>query len=374
MTHGIVYREPGAYSSFPHVVRMKSGRLALVFRRAGPMSAQAALDGLTTHHDPDSSIQITFSDDDGATWTEPRTAYRSSFGVNDPALTVLRDGTLLLRFVALEIVTTRKASNIRGRQIFSHRVEHGLVATVIGNMVCRSSDEGQTWREVCVSDPDGIEGGCGRDPIIVMPDDSLLMPLYTGSPRRSEIAWVIRSFDDGYTWHQPTVIMCDPRGSQSQQQGINFSETSLHHFGNGHLLALTRADETFYTDAGDFVPVGGLGELRTAQSMDGGLSWTLPRQTGIYGTPGSLVALNDGRLMATYGYRRHPYGVRCCFSVDHGRSWNVGTEVIVRNDAPSWDCGYPFSLELAPGRILTVYYLSDDKGVRHVASSHWELP
>jgi sialidase-1 len=373
MKHSIICKEDNSYLSFPHISRLNSGRLVVVYRKAGVMSAKAALEGLTTHHDPDSSIFIIYSEDEGVSWSRPRKIYKSQYGVNDPALTVLQDGTCLLRFVLLEIQKVSAKINLHNRPIFSHRVEHGLVATVIGNMVLSSSNEGESWSELGISDPPGIVGGCSRDPILEMPDGSLLMSLYTGSPRRTEISWVIRSFDKGKTWHNPVMIMSDPNGDVSQQQGINYSETSLFHFGNGKLMALTRADETFFTKAGEFVQVGGIGELRASWSHDCGLSWTFPAKTGIFGTPGSLIKLNDGRMLATYGYRAPPYGVRCCFSIDQGNSWDVKNELIIRDDAPTWDCGYPFSIEISPAKILTVYYIADELGCRHIAATHWSL-
>lgn len=375
MKHFTIYKEPGFYISFPHIVYLPSGKLALVFRKASKFSADAAIAGVVTHHDPDSSIEIVLSEDDGQTWSEKsRTIYKSKYGVNDPSLTVLSDGGLLLRFVALEVVPTRQVRSLNGRRIFSHRVEHGLVATVVGNMVCHSADDGVTWQELGISDAPGLTNACSRDPILEMSDGSLLMPVYTGSPQRSEIAWVIRSFDQGATWYEPTIIMCDPKGERSPQQGINFSETSLVHLGNGELLALTRSDESFHTSNDEFVPVGGVGELHSSRSYDSGLSWEFPRRTGIFGTPGALALLNNGLLLATYGYRKTPFGVRCCISRDKGRTWDIDQRVVIRDDAPTWDCGYPFTVELKNGSLLTVYYLADSSGNRHIAGTIWRLP
>jgi hypothetical protein len=207
-----------------------------------------------------------------------------------------------------------------------------------------------------------------------MPDGSWLAPVYTGAPQRSDISWVVRSFDRGRHWCEPIRIMSDESGRFSQLQGLNFNETSLIDLGSGHMLAMVRADGAFHTSGDEFMPVGGVGELHTAESFDSGLSWTAPRRTGLWGQPGSILRLASGDILCTYGYRRTPFGVRCALSRDGGRSWAPDREVIVRDDSASWDCGYPFSIELAPGRIFTVYYLTDRSGVRHVAGTHWELP
>ena len=48
-------------------------------------------------------------------------------------------------------------------------------------------------------------------------------------------------------------------------------------------------------------------------SEDDGFSWTPPKWTNIWGYPPELIALQDGRYLMVYGYRRPPYGVRGSF-------------------------------------------------------------
>jgi len=166
--------------------------------------------------------------------------------------------------------------------------------------------------------------------------------------------------------------MSDVKGQASQLQGINYNETSLLSLGDGEMIAMVRADATFHTED-EFMPVGGVGDLCLARSYDGGLSWTLPVRTGIWGQPGSLIKLSDGRLLATYGYRKKPFGVRCTISEDKGRTWNNSEEIVIRNDCPTWDCGYPFTIQLGKHSLFTVYYFVDSEGTRHIAGTHWEL-
>jgi sialidase-1 len=373
MKHVVIWKETDRYCSFPHVAYLPNGNLAVTFRRASKFSADAARNGVATHHDPDSSIEMVESTDHGRTWpTESlRTVYKSKYGVNDPSLTVLKDGTILNRFVALDIRPSRGFSP-PPKKIFSHRVEHGLLTQVVGNLVVRSKDNGKTWSEVGLANTDETGPSCSRDPIVEMPDGSWLMPVYTGAPQRADISWVVRSFDFGKTWCEPIRIMSDENGRFSQLQGINYNETSLLHLGNGEMLAMVRADASFHTDDG-FMPVGGVGDLCSARSFDGGLSWTPPSRTGMWGQPGSIMQLSDGRILCTYGYRRKPYGVRCCLSTDRGKTWDVKNEIVVRDDSPTWDCGYAFSIELKDGGIFTVYYFTDDAGTRFVSGTHWNL-
>ncbi len=374
MKHTLIYREQDAYCSFPHVAYMPDGRLAVTFRRAGRMSADAAKNGVATHHDPDSSIRIIFSEDEGESWhtDSMRTVYDTQYGVNDPAMTVLADGTILNRFVVLDIRPTSEMTE-PPKKIFSHRVEHGLVTQVVGNLVMQSKDNGQSWQEVGLDTVPEIGPSCSRDPIVEMPDGSWLAPVYTGAPQRSDISWVIRSFDKGRNWCAPVRIASDDNGIHSELQGVNYNETSLLHLGNGEMLAMVRADTSFHTTNGEFMPVGGVGKIVAVHSKNGGMCWTPPQETGIWGQPGSVMQLRNGDLLCTYGYRKAPFGIRCCLSKDRGQTWLMDREIIIRDDNPTWDCGYAFSIELKDGRIFTVYYMVDEDGIRHIMGTHWTL-
>ena len=374
MNQTIVYKNASLYCSFPSVGKMRSGKLIVVFRAAGVFSVKAALAGSVTHHDADSAIFMSVSEDEGETWSDPIEIFRGvgTNGVNDPAITVLSDDSLLLRFVSLDVFDSKTFNRGADQNIFAHRVEHGTVCCIRGNQILRSFDEGRTWVDLGISNSEFLRDGCSRDPILELSDGSLLMSYYRGQPVRTEESWLVRSFDGGHSWVQPTLIAsAGEDGSKSQQHGINYSETSIVILENNRLLALCRADESFCTVSGDFVPVGGLGYLRTSVSQDAGLSWSPLLNTGIYGTPGSLCVLSTENIVATYGYRSFPYGVRAVLSNDGGLSWNLDREIILDQGSCSWDCGYPSTIALSSGKLLTVYYANDSEGVRFIASVKW---
>ncbi len=77
-------------------------------------------------------------------------------------------------------------------------------------------------------------------------------------------------------------------------------------------------------------------------------------------------------LVAVYGYRLPPYGVRAAVSEDEGQTWQP--EIIVRDDGGSWDLGYPQAVESSRGKVMVAYYFNSrndriqaDGGVRHIA-------
>lgn len=88
------------------------------------------------------------------------------------------------------------------------------------------------------------------------------------------------------------------------------------------------------------------------------------------GNPPSLVRLVDGRLVCVYGYRAPAYGMRAKVSDDEGASW--GPEIVLRDDARTWDFGYPRSVVRPDGMIVSVYYYTTaDLPEQHIAATIW---
>ena len=111
------------------------------------------------------------------------------------------------------------------------------------------------------------------------------------------------------------------------------------------------------------------------ESKDEGKSWTFKNRavpnTGRGGNPPTLNQLSDGRLVMIYGYRDQPYGIRARISTDQGDTW--GEEIILREDAGSFDIGYPRTVVLPNDTIVTAYYYSDAIGAPcYIACTVWK--
>ena len=46
-------------------------------------------------------------------------------------------------------------------------------------------------------------------------------------------------------------------------------------------------------------------------------------------------------------------------------------EIVIRADGANRDLGYPSSIQLDDGRILTSYYFPDTDGIRYIAGYIW---
>ncbi|HMI02102.1 MAG TPA: sialidase family protein [Pedobacter sp.] len=91
------------------------------------------------------------------------------------------------------------------------------------------------------------------------------------------------------------------------------------------------------------------------------------------GIPPHLIQLANGWIVVVYGYRREPFGERACVSRDEGKTWDIANEIVL-NNAASRDLGYPSSVQLKDGSILTVYYQAEKFGQpTSLLSTHWRI-
>ena len=90
---------------------------------------------------------------------------------------------------------------------------------------------------------------------------------------------------------------------------------------------------------------------------------------------GHLCRLEDGRLLLSYGVRVDGRrGVCAKISSDEGRTWGQVWRLAYTVDGG--DCGYPSSVQLADGSIVTAWYsrqTSEHDGY-HLGVSVWKAP
>ncbi len=204
---------------------------------------------------------------------------------------------------------------------------------VLPAWICRSSDAGRTW-EILGNVPD-IEGvpAIPFGKIECATDGSLRATAYLGyaqSASKPIAAWLLKGTPDGSRWEPLAPIA----------QGIN--ETDILRVGKTEWLAVGRGDP--------------IQQLHLYRSLDDGQTWcregsvSLPRQI-----PAHLLQTPDGRLVLTYGNRCLGHlGVDGRISRDNGRTWGAPFRIAAAEE--SWDCGYPSTVLLKNGRLLTAFY------------------
>ena len=95
-------------------------------------------------------------------------------------------------------------------------------------------------------------------------------------------------------------------------------------------------------------------QLYTTVSHDGGKTWEEAKFLELSGAPGHLLQHSSGAVVLVYACRKDILGQFACVSRDFGRTWSE--KKLISPEAPDWDHGYPSSVELSNGDILTVYY------------------
>jgi len=178
--------------------------------------------------------------------------------------------------------------------------------------------------------------------------------------------WIHFSNDDGRTWSEASVLSSDHRG-----------ETAILRLRPDRWLAASRIER------GPDEKTPALG-LELFVSEDDGRTWhpkgSLTSNSGGYAGqhPGHLLRLKDGRILLTYGMRDvGAIGIRV--SDDEGQTWRPGVVLQRLGRGPGGygvgdtkgDLGYPATVQLSDGSLVTAYYYS--KPAYHMGVVRWSL-
>jgi hypothetical protein len=219
----------------------------------------------------------------------------------------------------------------------------------------RSDNGGKTWNApVCcpVSAPHGAS--VKKDGTLVYLGKEFPRDMETPSGRVA--CAVSRTGDE---WEEIGVVPV-PEGKKIGQ----FHEPHVIELPDGTLLGMIR----YHYDA----PLDNEIGIYQTSSSDGGKTWSTPEDMNILGSPPHLLLHSSGAVILSYGWRHAPYGQRARVSMDNGRTW--GEEIVLRDDGPDADLGYPCSVELLDGSILTVYYQKPTKDKKPgILWTRWRL-
>jgi len=348
MEHITVYRDETLYLMTPWILKLRSGELVLTAREAHVRRKEHR-----GHTDPTARGILLRSRDGGRTWGEKTVVddetYRFS-QTEDVPVTQLSDGTLLLNMYSWSVspLPVGFPSITQSTMLGLYKAPPTAIYTLEGLSLLRSTDEGRTWSPRQSLQIPGLPPLVARCPAIELPDGTLLLSVAAQKsavvPERGRRTfpfsdWVIRSTDRGKTWGDPVLVAEDP------EHDMWFVESGIVRLRSGKIIIMHRTENFLYQ----------------SESVDNGKSWSGPKKTPMWGWVAHLLELSDGRLLCTYGYRKSPFGVRACISRDGGKTWDIKNELVLRDDGGNWDLGYPSSVELPDGRVLTVYWINHEK-------------
>ncbi|MHB8863543.1 MAG: sialidase family protein [Pirellulaceae bacterium] len=335
--------EPAFYHGWPTLARSRSGRLLLAYSG-----------GRESHVCPFGRLEWMQSDDGGQSWTWPRVLLDTAIDDRDAGVVETATGALLVTTftsLAYESLLAKAEQNsalpeknpwpLPPERLEAWRAAHRRLTpeqrkTELGVWMLRSTDSGVTWSapyRCLVNSPHGP---------VQLTDGRLLYAgkaLWEISPEQvAGRTGVCESTDDGLTWRWLADLPVRPGDDSQQYHELHAVETA-----DGQLILHIRNHNP--TNAA---------ETLQSESSDGGKTWSVPHPIGVWGLPSHLLRLRNGHLLMSYGHRRPPFGNQARVSGDHGRTWSE--PLIISDDGAGQDLGYPSTVELDDGSLVTVWY------------------
>ncbi len=349
----VISWQPHLYKGWPTIARRGSGELLVVWSG-----------GRETHVCPFGQVKMMRSYDDGQSWTWPNVILDGPIDDRDAGvLETVKQTLLVTSFSSLAYQgALERAEKIKpgakdawdGARLTRWQAAHRRVSpqqrqAALGVWMTRSTDGGLTWSpryDCLVSSPHGP---------IQLRNGWLL---YAGKQLWSKPArvGVCLSKDDGRSWQWLSEIPLRDGDSYT-----GYHELHAVDVGKGHIVLQIRNHNK-----------RNVGETLQCESNNGGKSWSTPHAIGVWGLPSHLLRLGDGRLLMTFGHRRAPLGNQARISKDQGRTWSES--IRISEDAVSGDLGYPSTVQLDDGTLLSVWYETMRGSPKAVLrQAHWKL-
>jgi len=336
--------QPEFYHGWPTLARRKNGELLVAYSG-----------GREAHVCPFGRVELIRSSDEGRTWSWPEVLMDSPIDDRDAGVCETPTGALLVTTftsLAYEAVLAKASAwspeRLARWQAVERRASASQRQALLGSWMLRSTDGGMTWSAPFRSPLDSPHGP------VALADGRLI---YAGKQiAAGEKVGVAESVDDGKTWRWLSGIPARPG-----DDGLEYHELHATEAADGRIVVEIRNHNT-----------ANAGETLQCESRDGGKTWTTPRAIGVWGLPSHLLKLRNGNLLMSYGYRRAPFGNQARLSADNGATWSQ--PMTISADAPGTDVGYPSTVELPGGDLLTVWYETMRDSPRAVLrQARWSL-
>lgn len=318
------------YFGWPTVARLQDGRIAVTasgFRRR--------------HVCPFGKTVISYSADEGNTYTEPIPVIDTCLDDRDGGITVFGENSF--------IVTSFNNSSQFQRENAKDQYDLSYLDAI---------DPTQEQQDLGVNFRITHDGGKTFGPILKSPVTSPHGPI---TIKDGSLLWVGRNY----------CMQSDPEALQNNGsiKAVKLSaDGKITEWGEipaiDHKDAMTCEPCAFETNDGRIIcqirihryTEQKLFTLYQSESSDGGRTWITPRPIldDLGGAPAHIMRHSSGALISTYTQREKPYVVKAMFSFDEGRSWDVGHTIYT--NGISWDMGYSSTVELSNGDLLTVFY------------------
>ena len=322
------------YFAWPTVARLQDGKIAVVasgFRRR--------------HICPFGKTVISYSYDEGNTYTLPAPVIDTALDDRDGGVVPFGDKNVIVTSFNNKIVFQRK---------FADAYDNAYLDTItpeeedeaLGVNFRISNDYGMTFGKIHKSPvtsphgpielPDGTLLWVGRvfNPLDVEEKEDEFVKAYKLNPEDGSMEFLSQL--ENIDYEGTKTLSCEPHCIV---------------LNDGTILCHIRIQTYYYG-----VDPKTIFTIFQSESKDNGKTWTKPKQILEQqgGAPPHLFRHSSGMLICTYGYRQTPFGIKVMFSKDEGKTWDTDNDLYINH--VSDDIGYPSTIELKDGSLLTVFY------------------
>lgn len=323
---------PFRYFAWPTVGRMPDGTLAVV--TSGERLRHVCPFGKTV---------ISFSRDEGKTWSLPATLFDTVLDDRDGGLCVAGDMAIATSFTGrmqtqenyLKYVDD--PAQIELTRAMLKTIPADAEEHFFGSTYRISRDSGVTWGELKFAPVSSPHGPCR------MPDGRVVW-VGTRYEKDCKSGGIYCCEMDGKEHF--SIIGQIPPCTHASGEVVGCEPHAIA-LDDGRLLAAIRVQR------GEPDPIF---TIYLSESTDGGKTFTEPRQllADRQGAPAHLMLHSSGALILSYASRWDDKGIRAMVSYDGGRTW--GEEIKLTANEDHSDLGYTSSVERRDGSILSVYY------------------
>ena len=326
------------YFAWPTVARLKNGRIA------------AACSGYRLRHVcPFGKTVISFSEDEGKTYTRPAPVIDTPLDDRDAGLCPFGESGLILTSFNNTVAFQRSLDYVENYSlVYLDKVTAELEAKYLGTTFRVSFDNGVTFGPLYKSPVTSPHGP------LELKDGTILWVGRSDEAKREELDGILAYTLDPYTGKMEFRGAVEPIFEEGEE--LLSCEPHTIELPDGRLLCHIRAQisKRYFT-------------TYQTESTDGGRTWSKPRAIlgPKGGAPAHLILLENGLLLCTYGYRQVPCGIRYMVSEDLGETWSTGHilyedtgeySINCRTEASGSrkDIGYPATVQGKDGSLITI--------------------
>lgn len=317
------------------------------------------------HVCPFGKVLLSRSYDEGHTWTAPEIIMDTPLDDRDAGITVFNKDKIIVtsfnHFIERQSKFPQEGFKLAMRDAYfsNNHITKEMEKKYYGSTYVISDDKGLTWSEVMhapVTSPHG--------PTALKSGGLIYMGNYKEADENPA------KYDKKLTFEKELLVFYS-------KDGIKWNYLS-------HVPYVTEEGYEYYhcepyilelkEKLVAFIRVQrGLFATFMTQSYDQGKTWSNPVRINKHGSPPHALLHSSGAVILTYGYREKPFGQRAMISYDNCKTWSE--EIILRDDGPDNDLGYPASVELKDNSILTIYYQKETSdSLCEISGTIWKLP